>query len=83
MAMDRNLVAFLRVYEEGNLSIAADKIGLAQPSLTKRLKILEEEHQVLLFDRVPHGMVPTEFGHSLYLYASQIEQKHRRGNPVT
>lgn len=76
MAMDKNLQAFIKVIEAGNLSHAAKQVGLAQPSLTKRLKLLEEEYQSKLFERRPHGMVPTEFGNILYQHAKRIEQQH-------
>lgn len=74
--MDRNLYALIKVVETGNLSAAAEEIGLAQPSLSKRLKQLEEEYQTKLFERHPHGMVPTEFGNTLFLHAKKIQQQH-------
>lgn len=76
MAMDKNLLAFIKVIESGNLTRAAEQVGLAQPSLTKRLKLLEEEYGTKLFERRPHGMVPTEFGNTLYQHAKRIEQQH-------
>lgn len=74
--MDRNLLALIKVIETGNLTLAAEKIGLAQPSLTKRLKLLESEYRTKLFERRPHGMVPTEFGSVLYEHAKRIQQHH-------
>lgn len=76
MAMEKNLSALIKVVETGNLTMAAEQIGLAQPSLTKRLKQLEEEYDALLFERRPHGMVPTDFGRTLYRHAKRIEQEH-------
>lgn len=74
--MDKNLNALIAVVETGNLTAAADKIGLAQPSLTKRLKSLEEHYDTKLFVRRPHGMEPTEQGRTLYEYARRIQRQY-------
>lgn len=76
MAIDRNLAAFIAVVEQGNVSAAAHAIGLAQPSLTKRLKLLEQEYGAALFERLPRGMAPTAIGRLLYDHAKRIEQGH-------
>ena len=36
--MDRALLTFLAVAEEGNLTAAADRVGLTQPALTRSLR---------------------------------------------
>ncbi|SNS85205.1 LysR family transcriptional regulator [Tropicimonas sediminicola] len=76
MAMDKNLVAFLVVAETGNLTEAAKRLGLAQPSLTKRLKLLEDEYGTRLFDRQPRGMFLTPIGRELLDHAKRIEQRY-------
>ncbi|WP_319529847.1 LysR family transcriptional regulator [uncultured Cohaesibacter sp.] len=76
MAIDRNLVAFLAVAESGNLTSAAEQLHLAQPSLTKRLKLLEEEYDARLFERHPRGMVLTPAGRVLLDHAKRIEQRY-------
>lgn len=73
--MDRNLAAFLAITEHGNLTVAAEKIGLTQPSLTKRLKNLEDELGCQLFDRNRRGMTLTPAGTRLYARAQRIEQE--------
>lgn len=60
--MDRNVAAFLAVAETGNLTLAADKVALAQPSLSKRLAKLEESLGVQLFERHRRGMELTGAG---------------------
>lgn len=60
--MDRNLRAFLAVAKLGNLTAAADSIGLTQPALTKTVKRLEDAMGARLFNRSAKGMELTEVG---------------------
>ncbi|SNY92375.1 DNA-binding transcriptional regulator, LysR family [Cohaesibacter sp. ES.047] len=76
MAIDRNLFAFLAVAETGNLTAAAEQLHLAQPSLTKRLKLLEDEYGARLFERHPRGMTLTPVGRVLMDHAKRIEQRY-------
>lgn len=76
MGMDRNLAAFLAIARCGNLTAAAEMLRLAQPSLTKRLKLLEEEYRVALFDRQPRGMTLTAAGQQLLAHATGIEHAY-------
>ncbi|WP_319533023.1 LysR family transcriptional regulator [uncultured Cohaesibacter sp.] len=73
--MDKNLSAFLAIAKEGNLTAAADKIGLTQPTLTKRLSNLEHELGSILFDRHRRGMSLTPAGKAFYRRALKIEQE--------
>lgn len=54
--------AFLATAEEGSLSAAARALGLAQPTLGRQVKALEEELGVALFERAGRGLVPTHAG---------------------
>lgn len=76
MSIDRNLIAFLTVVETGNLTLAAEKLRLAQPSLTKRLKLLEDEYGARFFDRHPRGMLLTPTGRAFLDHARRIEQRY-------
>ncbi len=68
--------AFLAVADAGNLTAAADKIGLAQPSLSKRLANLEAELDARLFIRHRRGMELTTAGQHFYTRAKRIEQEY-------
>ncbi len=68
----RTLTYFMAVAEERNLTRAAAKLHIAQPSLTKQLKILEEELGTSLFVRGKRGMEPTREGEYLYRQGRQI-----------
>ena len=73
--MDRNVTAFLAVAETGNLTLAADKVALAQPSLSKRLAKLEESLGVQLFERHRRGMELTGAGRLFLQRATRISHE--------
>lgn len=52
----RELRTFILVAQTGSLSKASDRLRLAQPALSRQIKLLEEEIGVQLFYRSPRGM---------------------------
>ncbi len=58
----RQLQYFLKVIECGSITVAAERLGLAQPTLTKSLHQLEKQLGVALLRRLPRGVEPTEAG---------------------
>jgi len=54
--------AFLVSAEEGSLSAAARALGMAQPTLGRQVRALEEELGVVLFERVGRGLALTPSG---------------------
>ena len=76
--MDRQLRAFLAVAETSNLTLAADRLGLTQPALTKRLASLEDEIGVPLFLRHRRGMDLTAAGRIYLRHARRMEQEDRQ-----
>ncbi|WP_293862812.1 LysR family transcriptional regulator [uncultured Alsobacter sp.] len=75
--MDRKIMAFLAIVEEGTLTAAANRVGLAQPSLTKFLQRLEAELGTRLFVRRTRGMELTSAGESFLRHARRIEAEYR------
>lgn len=63
----------LAVVEEGSISRAADKLGLAVAAASRRISDLETQLDAKLFKRVPHGVHPTESGVKLLAYIRQID----------
>jgi DNA-binding transcriptional LysR family regulator len=47
------------VYEAGNFSAAARRLGMSPPAITQLIRDMEREYGVSLFDRRGHGLVPT------------------------
>jgi LysR family hydrogen peroxide-inducible transcriptional activator len=60
------------VAEESSFSRAADRVGVAQPSLSQQIKKLEEELGTPLFDRLPRRVIPTAAGEKLLDHARRV-----------
>jgi DNA-binding transcriptional LysR family regulator len=73
----RHLRTFLRVYGHRSLSAAALEMGVSQPALSKVLRRLESEFGVPLFDRLPRGLEPTEYGNAFAEAARSIDTNYR------
>jgi len=67
-----DLKIFVKIAEEGNISRAAEGLGYVQSNVTARIKKLEAELGVLLFNRQPHGVTLTEKGALFREYAYPI-----------
>lgn len=48
--------------EAGSYTLAARRVHLSQPALSRSIKRLEAEFNTVLFDRTPEGVVPTRVG---------------------
>ncbi|NUU76175.1 LysR family transcriptional regulator [Paenibacillus xylanilyticus] len=62
----------LAVGRSGKISQAAKELNYAQSNVTTRIKKLEQEYQVQLFNRFPKGVVPTAKGEQFIAYAARI-----------
>lgn len=78
--MERNLKVFLAVARSGNLTSAAEMVGLTQPALTKTIRRLEGDFGAKLFERTARGMVLTSVGETLFNYAQTIELKYQQAH---
>jgi DNA-binding transcriptional LysR family regulator len=65
----QQLEYFLAAMEEGSFSAAAQRLLLAQPSLSEQIRRLEAELGVALFARVGRGIKPTEAAQALRPHA--------------
>lgn len=61
----KQLRSFREIAEAGSLSRAADRLRLAQPALSRQIRLLEAEAGLALFTRHGRGMALTEAGREL------------------
>jgi LysR family nitrogen assimilation transcriptional regulator len=59
---ERQLKCFLAIAELGSVTRAADRLDIAQPSLSQMLLRLEDELSIRLFERTSRGVLLTEPG---------------------
>lgn len=69
---NRQLFYFFTITEEGSISRAAEKLHIAQPYLSRQLKLLEEELGITLIERTTRKFHVTEAGRILSYRAKQI-----------
>ena len=66
------LRTLIHVAELGSLSKAADRLHIAQPALSRQIRLLEDELGVRLFDRHGRGMVVTDQGQDVLRHALRV-----------
>lgn len=64
--------AFIKVMETGSVSLAAEKLYLTQPAVTKRIHSLEEFFGVKLFEPVGRRVQPTQAAHDILPKVKQL-----------
>ncbi|MBN3856297.1 LysR family transcriptional regulator [Paraburkholderia sp. Ac-20340] len=82
----RQLRYFVNIVDYGSLGKAAEKLFVAQPSLSQQIAKLEDDLGVPLLVRSPQGVKPTASGQALYRHArlvlhqmEQLRQEVREG----
>jgi DNA-binding transcriptional LysR family regulator len=66
------LKTFIAVAETGSFSVAAERLFVTQPAISKRVAALESELDVRLFDRIGRSITLTEGGQALLPRAQTI-----------
>ena len=56
----RQLRYFVALATQQNFNRAAEVLHIAQPALSRQIKLLEDELDVVLFERHPRGATPTQ-----------------------
>ena len=73
------LQAFIAVAERRQLTEAARRLGLAQPTLSRQIQALEKELGARLLVRTPRGMVLTDAGERFLAHAREGLEALREG----
>lgn len=68
----KQLKTFICIAETGSLSAASDRLRIAQPALSRQIKLLEHEIGVQLFLRHARGMTLTETGQTFFKSISKL-----------
>ncbi|MDP1932242.1 MAG: LysR family transcriptional regulator [Gammaproteobacteria bacterium] len=68
----QNLKAFVAVAVCRSFSIAADRLHITQPAISKRIHMLEQQLDTQLFDRIGRQVSLTEAGRTLLPHAEAI-----------
>jgi DNA-binding transcriptional LysR family regulator len=68
----RQLEYFIAVVETGSISAASRKVHVAQPALTRQMRLLEEDIGTRLLDRHARGVRLTVAGRTLYSEATRL-----------
>ncbi|MEO1330075.1 MAG: LysR family transcriptional regulator [Pseudomonadota bacterium] len=82
----RDFRLLLAIEETGQLRLAAERLGLAQPAASRMLAAIERELEAPAFERHPKGMTPTPVGKALIRHAfgllSGVQQAMREVDAV-
>lgn len=73
----RHLTIFLAVCDENNMTAAAEKLHIAQPSVSQAIAELEAHYNSKLFERLGRRLYITQAGQKLIGYARHILHLHR------
>jgi LysR family nitrogen assimilation transcriptional regulator len=82
----RSIEYFVQIADEGSITRTADKLGIAQPALTRRIKQLEDELGAPLLTRLARGVRLTGAGRDFLEHARKVllevarAKDHVRGN---
>lgn len=68
----RDMKWFYTIAEEGSISSAAKRMNIAQPALSRQMKLLEEQLGIQLFERGSRNIRLTQAGYLLKERAEQI-----------
>jgi DNA-binding transcriptional LysR family regulator len=68
----RRLRYFVAVAEEGHITRASERLGMAQAPLSQQMKTLERELGAQLLRRHPRGVEPTDAGRALLVEARAV-----------
>lgn len=76
------VASFLTLYEEQNFSKASAKLYITQQGLSRQIQALENELDVLLFERSKQGVVPTAICETLYPVFRNMHEEYEKAQSL-
>lgn len=70
----RALQDVVAVAETGSLSAAARRLNVSQPTVGRRIELLEHQLGALLFNRTAQGLTLTQVGEDILVHARKMEE---------
>ena len=70
---------FLRIAEEGSITRAAAVLGIAQPALSRQIRLLEEDLGITLFERTRRGVHLTDVGREAGIVHGLLQRRGGAG----
>jgi len=68
----QHMIYFVEVVKQGNMTKASEKLYIAQPTISKTIKNLEDELQLILFDRSKNNLILTDAGKIFFEQCNKI-----------
>lgn len=78
VSLDRYAV-FFEVARLGSITLAAEKLYISQPAVSRNVRLLEQTLGCRLFARTPKGVALTREGETLFRYVSSAMEQFRLG----
>lgn len=75
---DKDWMLLITLKKCNSLTVAAEKLFVSQPALSKRIHNLEDEFQVKLISRTRNGVQLTRSGEHLYQYSLRMTEELKR-----
>lgn len=72
----KSLATLRAVVELGGVNEAAKALHIGQPAITKRLRVLENNYDIALMERIGGRLRLTGAGEKVYVIASQVLERH-------
>ena len=82
MLSSKQIEIFYEVYKHNSVSIAATKLGISQPSVSKTLKTIENNIGYKLFIRKGKKLLPTQEADALHEHASLVTNQIKNFNYI-
>ncbi|GLC31657.1 LysR family transcriptional regulator [Clostridium omnivorum] len=74
--------SFLQLYEELNISKTSAQLFITQQGLSRQIKSLEKELDVVLFERSKSGVTPTEICNGIYPILKNMQGEYKKAAGV-